>query len=76
MKTYYQPDRYYDDGTNIGWLGVPEGMWDFQAFLSEEECEMWLENHGYDPGDFNINEYHDDDIEDVVIIDEYGDPIE
>lgn len=71
--TYYQPDRYYDDGTNVEWLGMPDGLFSFQAFRSEEECIAWLENNGYDPGDFTIHEYCDDDIEGVQIIDEYGD---
>lgn len=73
--TYYQPDRYYDDGTNVEYLGIPEDLFSFQAFRSEEECIAWLENNGYEPGDFTIHEYSDDDIEDVVIIDEYGDVI-
>ena len=73
--TYYQPDRYYDDGTNVEWLGMPEGLFSFQAFRSEEECIAWLENNGYEPGDFTIHEYCDDEIEDVTIIDEYGDVI-
>lgn len=70
--TYYQPDRYYDDGTNVEWLGTPEGLFSFQAFRSEEECIAWLENNGYEPGDFTIHEYCDDEIESVTIIDEYG----
>ena len=73
--TYYQPDRYYDDGTNVEYLGMPEGLFSFQAFRSEEECIAWLENNGYEPGDFTIHEYCDDDIEGVTIIDEYGDVI-
>ena len=73
--TYYQPDRYSDDGTNVEYLGMPEGLFSFQAFRSEEECIAWLENNGYEPGDFTIHEYCDDDIEGVTIIDEYGDVI-
>ena len=73
--TYYQPDRYSDDGTNVEYLGMPEGLFSFQAFLSEEACIAWLENNGYEPGDFTIHEYCDDDIEGVTIIDEYGDVI-
>jgi hypothetical protein len=73
--TYYQPDRYSDDGTNVEYLGMPEGLFSFQAFLSEEACIAWLENNGYEPGDFTIHEYSDDDIEGVTIIDEYGDVI-
>ena len=76
MKTYYQPEYYHDDGTNIGWEGMPEELFSFQAFQSREDCIFWLKEYGYNPGDFCINEYHDDDIEDVEIIDEYGDPIE
>ena len=70
--TYYQPDCYSDDGTNIEYLGMPEGLFSYEAFRSEEECIAWLENNGYEPGDFTIHEYCDDDIEDVTIIDEYG----
>lgn len=73
--TYYQPDRYYDDGTNVEYLGMPEGLFSFQAFRSEEECIAWLEKNGYEPRDFTIHEYSDDDIEGVTIIDEYGDVI-
>lgn len=73
MKTYYQPERYFDDGTNIEYGGFPPvELFSFQAFGSREDCEEWLENNGYDPGDFVIHEYHDDDIEDVTIIDSCG----
>ena len=73
--TYYQPERYIDDGTNIEYAGIPEELFSFQAFRSEEDCKEWLETVGYNPEDFVIHEYHDDDIEDVVILDECGDII-
>lgn len=73
--TYYQPDRYIDDGTNIEYLGLPEGMFSFQVFLSEEACREWLKNNGYEPKEFIIHEYSGDDIEEVTIIDAYGDII-
>ena len=72
MKTYYQPEWHFDDGTNIEYGGTPDELFSFQAFESREDCEEWLENNGYNPGDFVIHEYHDDDIEDVVIIDSYN----
>ena len=72
--TYYQPERYYDYGTSIGWE-LPAELFSFQAFLSREECREWLINHDYNPDDFTIHEYSDDDIEDVTIIDEYGEVI-
>ena len=73
--TYYQPEAYYDDGTNIDYGPIPPELYSFQAFPTREECEAWLENNGYEPGDFTIHEYSDDDIEDVVIIDADGNVI-
>lgn len=71
-KTYYQPVRYYDDGTNIGWGDIPEELASFMVFRTREDCEFWLKDNGYDPGDFAIIEYHDDDIEEVTLIDGDG----
>lgn len=75
-KTYYQPYGYYDDGTNIEYQDMPKELFSFQAFASIEECKSWLENNGYDSKDFVIVEYHDEDIEGVTILDEWGDIIE
>ena len=72
---YFQPDRYFDDGTNVDYLGMPEELFSFQAFRTEEECRQWLINHDYNPGDFCIHEYCNDDIEDVTLIDANGDII-
>ena len=72
---YYQPDRYSDDGTNIEYGGIPEELFSFQAFQTEEECRQWLINHDYNPEEFVIHEYCNDDIEDVTLIDEDGDVI-
>lgn len=72
---YFQPDRYYDDGINVDYLGTPEGLFSFQAFRTEEECRQWLINHDYNPDDFVIHEYCNDDIEDVTLIDEDGNVI-
>jgi len=73
--TYYQPQAYYDDGTNINYGALPEELLSFQAFPTREECEEWLKNNGYNPGDFCIFEYQDDDIEDVSLIDRDGDEL-
>ena len=72
---YYQPISYSDDGTNINLGDTPEELFSFQAFISREDCERWLENHGYNPGDFSIVEYHDDDIEEVTLLDGNGEVI-
>lgn len=73
--TYYQPEAYYDDGTNIDYGGLPEGLFSFQAFPTREECEAWLMENGYNAADFVIHEYQDDDIEEVTLIDRNGDVI-
>ena len=73
--TYYQPEYYSDDSTNIEYGGLPDGLFSFQAFPTREECEEWLKNNNYWPGDFVIHEYHDDDIEDVSLIDRNGDEL-
>ena len=69
---YFQPDRYSDDGINIDYGGMPEELFSFQAFRTEEECRQWLINHDYNPDEFVIHEYCNDDIEDVTLIDEDG----
>jgi hypothetical protein len=65
--TYYQPQ--YENGD------LPAGLFSFQAFPTKEECEEWLKNNGYEPGDFVIHEYCDDEIEDVTLIDANGNVI-
>lgn len=75
-RTYYQPVFYHDDGTNFEYGSIPDELMSFQAFASRVECEDWLESMGYDPKDFAVIEYHDDDIEDVTIIDGDGEVIE
>ena len=66
-KTYYQPERNGE---------LPEELWSFQAFKTEEDACSWLYQHGYDPDKWIIEEYRDDDIEEPTFIDEYGDEIE
>jgi hypothetical protein len=73
--TYYQPEWFHDDGINVEYGGVPDEMFSFQAFRTQGECCQWLINHGYEPSDFSINTYHNDDIEGVVLIDEDGNVI-
>lgn len=65
---YYQPEFYHDDGTNIEYGGIPEGLFSFQVFSSIEKCKDWLKEHDYDPDDFAIIKYSNDDIEDYEII--------
>ena len=69
---YFQPLRYSDDGTNIDYGNMPEELHSFDAFRTESDCREWLENNGYEPGDFVIVQYKNDDIEDVRLLDYAG----
>lgn len=40
-KTYYQPELYFDDGTNIGW-NLPKELYSFQVFKTYEDAYNWL----------------------------------
>ena len=62
---YYQPQYKVpvDDEP------LPNGLWSFQAFLTPDTCKKWLLSWGYNPDDFTIEKYQDDDIEEVTIID-------
>lgn len=72
-RVYYQP---YLRGFNEASSELPDDLYSFEAFASKEECEEWMQNHGYGCCDYFIDEYHDDDIEDVTIIDRYDNIIE
>ena len=63
---YFQPDKNGE---------MPEELWSFQAFRTEQECRDWLFQHDYDADEWEIHEYCNDDIEGVTLIDEYGDEI-
>lgn len=75
-RTYYQPFFRIDDFGTIKFGNMPSELHSFQAFATREDCEDWLENNGYDYAEYSIVEMHDDDIEGVTIIDEYGDIVE
>jgi len=67
MEKYYQPQRR--DQT------IPRELYSWQVFVSREDAEKWLVGFAYDPADFDIIEYDENDIEDPVIIDAYGNTI-
>ena len=71
-KNYYRPEYYFDNGTDIGWGGSAEGLEWNEVFSSKKACREWLEDNGYNPGDFNIvkidpEDYFDEDDEIIVL---------
>lgn len=64
-KTYYQPEDFNGE--------LPDELYSFQVFKNEETAMDWLWQHDYDADEWNIVEYHDDEIEEPVFINEYGD---
>lgn len=64
MAKYYQPQRR--DFT------IPREMYSWQVFRSREDAVKWLIGFAYEPADFDIIEYDENDIEDSVIINAYG----
>ena len=76
MKIYYQPIRHIPCGDGEYIDELPDGLFSFQAFISPQETDAWLIEHGYDPIEFDIHEYYDDQIEDVVLIDAHGNSLD
>jgi hypothetical protein len=68
MKTYYQP---IDRNGNL-----PPELASFMAFDTREHCLAWMEDNLYTEDEYPIHEFHDDDIEDVTLIDEIGNYID
>ena len=64
-KTYYQPEDFNGE--------LPDELYSFQVFKDAETTRNWLWQHNYDADEWNIVEYHDDEIEEPVFINEYGD---
>ncbi len=64
QKTYFQP---IDRNGNL-----PPELASFMAFDTREHCLAWMEDNLYPEDEYPIHEYHDDDIEDVTLIDDIG----
>jgi hypothetical protein len=71
---YYQPELFFDDGTNLEYI-IPVELHSFEAFVSEEDCEQLLQVNGYDLEQCVIHEYKDDDIEEMTLLDADGNVI-
>ena len=75
-KTYFQPmlRSKYDTGPE-NWF-LPDELASFKAFASKEDAEQFVAEMGYSNYELKVEEYHDDDIEGVTILDGYGNVIE
>lgn len=75
-KTYFQPmlrSKYDTDPEN--WF-LPDELASFKAFASKKDAEQFVAEMGYSNYELKVEEYHDDDIEGVTILDGYGNVIE
>ena len=71
-QSYYRPEYHDHHGTDIGWGGSAEVREGNEVFSSNKACREWLEDNGYNPGDFNIvkidpEDYFDEDDEIIVL---------
>lgn len=61
-----------NDENGIQTGNVPEQLQSLRAFLSASDCIEWLKLNGYNPDDFIIQRYKDNDIKNVVLLDAKG----
>lgn len=73
--TYYQPELYTDDGTNIDW-NLPQELHSFQVFLTKEDVEIFMEHLNYSSDEYTIMEYHDYEIDGITVLDCDGNVVE
>lgn len=73
--TFYYPELYSDDGTNIDYSS-PEELLSGQGFETREVCQSYMENMGYEDGTYIIHESEltEEELEDFTFIDEDGKP--
>ena len=71
-RTYYQPYLRWDDED---WE-LPDELMSFHAFATKGDAEEFVANMSYSNYELKIEEYHDDDIEGVTILDAYGEIVE
>ncbi len=67
-KTYYQPEL-------INTKDIPEEIASFMVFPTEEDCKTFMDRSGYLEGEYEIYEYHDDDIEEPTFLNGDGEDI-
>ena len=61
ISTYYQPQLNTGD--------IPDELHSFQAFVTAEDADAFMKVNGYSADQYEIVEYHDDDIEDAYLYD-------
>ena len=69
VKKIYQPVML---DTN----DVPEELYDYMVFPTREDCRFFMDNKFYVPGEYQILEHDEDDIEDYLMINKFGHSIQ
>ena len=72
MKTYYQPLIYVDYGIMSSYLFPHNLLFENNAFKDKQDLVTFMKNSGYDEDEYMIEEFHDNDIENVILIDACG----
>ena len=72
MKTYYQPFIYVNDGVMSSYLFPRNLLFENNAFTDKQDLVTFMKNSGYDEDEYMIEEFHDNDIENVILIDACG----
>lgn len=67
-QEYFQPEL-------IATKDVPENLASFQVFPTEEDCKTWMDRNGYLEGEYTIQSYSGEDIEDPTWLNGDGEVI-
>lgn len=67
-QEYFQPEL-------ITTKDVPENLASFQVFPTEEDCKTWMDRNGYLEGEYTIQSYSGEDIEDPTWLNGDGEVI-
>ena len=73
---YYQIERKRETPDTRHTEIRPDELEGCKVFKSPNTAKKWLQVHGYDENKWSIVEYHDNDIDDPIFIDEYGEKLE
>ena len=68
VQEYFQPEL-------IATKDVPEKLASFQVFPTREDCKAWMDRNGYLEGEYTVETYHGDNIEEPTFLNGEGEVI-